>query len=153
MIKKLIIILVALLPSMVQAQVAVGGWTLYSPFLGVNDISETETYVYYRSGSSLYRIDKATMEVTSMNVANYLNDSNITGIFDDRNKKSIIVAYESGNMDRLYDNGSILNIPDIKDAVISGSRKINDIAFGKDNFYVAADFGLVTYSDKKKRGE
>lgn len=149
MIKKLIIILVALLPSMVQAQVAVGGWTLYSPFLGVDDISETNTYVYYRSGSSLYRIDKATMEVTSMNVANYLNDSNITGIFDDRNKKSIIVAYESGNMDRLYDNGSILNIPDIKDAVISGSRKINDIAFGKDNFYVAADFGLVTYSDKK----
>lgn len=141
--------LVALLPLAVQAQVAVGGWTLYSPFLGVDEISETGTYVYYRSGSSLYRIDKATMEVTPLNVSNYLNDSNITGIFDDSNKKSVIVAYESGNMDRLYDNGSILNIPDIKDAVISGSRKINDIAFAKDKFYVAADFGLITYSDKK----
>ena len=141
--------LLALVPAMASAQLAVGGWTMHSSFSGVDDIIETGVYVYYKSGASLFRIDKETMEVTAMNVSNYLNDSDVTGIFESDDFKSIVVAYESGNMDRLYDNGTILNLSDIKDASITGSRKINDIAFGKDNFYVAADFGLVTY-DKKK---
>lgn len=141
--------LLALVPAVASAQLAVGGWTMHSSFSGVDDIIETDAYTYFKSGASLFRVDKQTMEATAMNVSNYLNDSNVTGVFSDDDFKSVIVAYESGNMDRLFDNGTILNLPDIKDASITGSRKVTSMAFGKDNFYVATDFGLVTY-DKKK---
>ncbi|MDE6528351.1 MAG: hypothetical protein K2L78_04835, partial [Muribaculaceae bacterium] len=141
--------LLLLIPAAISAQVAVGGWTMYSSFSGVDDIEETFEYVYYRSGGSLFRIDKETMEVSELNRANLLNDSDVTGIFPDKSHKSVIVAYSSGNMDRIYDNGTVVNISDVVDAALSGSRGINDIAFGKDNFYVAADFGLITYSDRK----
>lgn len=149
MIKNLILTLFLLIPAAISAQVAVGGWTMYSSFSGVDDIEETFEYVYYRSGGSLFRIDKETMEVSELNRANLLNDSDVTGIFPDKSHKSVIVAYSSGNMDRIYDNGTVVNISDVVDAALSGSRGINDIAFGKDNFYVAADFGLITYSDRK----
>lgn len=149
MIKKLLIMLLTLLPVAVQAQVAVGGWTLYSAFNTVEKIIETDTYAYYMSSGSLYRVDKDTYEVNTLNVANKLNDSNITGIYPATDGKSVVVAYESGNIDRLYDDGKIVNMSDIKDAIMSKSRKINDVAFGKNNFYVATDFGLVTFDNKK----
>ena len=136
-------------PWLAQAQIAVGEWTLHSPFQGINSIAETELFVYYTSGSSLYSVDKDTYEVQSLNVANRLNDSNITGIYPARDGKSVLVAYESGNMDRLYDNGKLANLSDIKDAIMTGSRKINSVAFGNDNIYVATDFGLVTYNGAK----
>lgn len=138
-----------MLPACLAAQVAVGGWTLHSAFSGVDDLCETGDYLYYRSGNSLFRVDKESIEVTTLNISNMLNDSDVTGVFSDKTQKSVVVAYSSGNMDRIYDDGSIVNIPDIRDASIAGSHKINDIAFGKDNFYVATDFGLVTYSNKK----
>lgn len=141
--------LLTLLPVAVQAQVAVGGWTLYSAFNTVEKIIETDTYAYYMSSGSLYRVDKDTYEVNTLNVANKLNDSNITGIYPATDGKSVVVAYESGNIDRLYDDGKIVNMSDIKDAIMSKSRKINDVAFGKNNFYVATDFGLVTFDNKK----
>lgn len=145
----LIIHIVALLPVFVQAQVPVGGWTLHSSFTGVDDMEETGSYLYYRSGGSLFRVDKETMEVGTLSLANLLNDTDVTGIYPDADHKSILVTYTSGNMDRLYDNGTIVNIPDIRDSSVSGSHKINDIAFGKDQFYVATEFGLVTYNNRK----
>lgn len=149
--KKLIpLVMAVLMPLAVSAQLAVGGWTLHSAFNGVERIVETDTYAYCMSEGSLYSVDKDTYEVKSLNIGNYLNDSNIIGIFGNPDGKSIMVAYASGNLDRLYDDGKIVNMPDIKDAIMSvPSRKINDVAFGKDNFYVATDFGLLTF-DKKK---
>lgn len=149
MIKKVIIALMMLVPWLAQGQLAVGEWTLHSPFQGIDALVETGEYVYYTSKGSLCSVDKQTYEVQPLNVANRLNDSNITGVYSDRDGKSVIVTYESGNMDRIYDSGTLVNLSDIKDAIMTGSRKINDIAFGNDNFYVATDFGLVTYSNAK----
>lgn len=147
MIKKLIILLAVLAPMAAKAQIAVGEWTLHSPFQGIEEIAETGEYIYYTSGSSLCCVDKRTAEVQSLNVANRLNDSDVTGVYPARDGKSVIVAYSSGNMDRIYDSGKLVNLSDIKDAVMTGSRKINGIAFGDGSFYVATDFGLITYSD------
>ncbi len=58
MIKKIIITILLMLPQVLQAQVAVGGWTMHSSFTGVDDIGETLDYVYYQSGNNLFRIDK-----------------------------------------------------------------------------------------------
>lgn len=142
--------LAAMMPLALPAQLAVGGWTIHSAFNGVEKIVETDTYAYCMSGGSLFRVDKDTYEVNSLNVGNCLNDSGVTDIFGNPDGRSIVVAYSSGNLDRLYDDGKIVNMSDIKDAILSvPSRKINDIAFGKDNFYVAADFGLLTFDSKK----
>ena len=51
MIKKLLIMLLTLLPVAVQAQVAVGGWTLYSAF---NPVGITTAYSPTPMGRALW---------------------------------------------------------------------------------------------------
>lgn len=149
MIKKLLILLTFMLPLAVQAQLAVGSWKIYSPFINVEDIAETGTYIYFVSAGSVFRYDKETAEVEALTKVNLLNDVDAKNIYSDPDAKSVIVVYSSGNMDRLSDNGKVVNMPDIKNANSVGSHNINDIAFKGDDFYVATDFGLVVYNNSK----
>lgn len=50
--KRLISLSALLLPLLALAQMAVGGWELYTPFNGVSDIVATPDKVYYLSGDA-----------------------------------------------------------------------------------------------------
>ena len=150
MIKKIAIIFtLAFIALGVNAQLPVGGWTIHSPFGGVSSIAETKNKTYYLSVGSLFSVDKNTLEVRSLNISNELNGSSIKGIYPHPEGKYIIVAYNNCNIDRLNDDGSVINISDISDALITGKPAITHIGFGKDRIYVATTFGLVTIDDKK----
>ena len=50
MIKKIIFLFIASAIAIIApAQTAVGAWKLYTPFSGVSDMAQTDTYVYYLS--------------------------------------------------------------------------------------------------------
>lgn len=150
MIKKIAIIFtLAFIALGVNAQLPVGGWTIHSPFGGVSSIAETKNKTYYLSVGSLFSVDKNTLEVRSLNISNELNGSSIKGIYPHPEGKYIIVAYNNCNIDRLNDDGSVINISDISDALITGKPAITHVGFGKDRIYVATTFGLVTIDDKK----
>lgn len=151
MLKKIMIFLcvLALMPVNMDAQLAVGGWTLHTPYRNVDRMAETEVYLYYMSQGALFRVDKETSEVQSLNISTMLNDGEVTGLYAARDGKSMLITYATGNMDRIYDNGKVTNLSDIKDAVMTTSRTINHIDFGEDYFFVGADFGLVVFDSKK----
>lgn len=150
MIKKITIILtLALIGIGVNAQLPVGGWTIHSPFGGVSTIAETKNMVYYLSVGSLFSVDKRTNEVRSLNISNDLNGGAIKAIYPHPEGKYIIVAYQNCNIDRINDDGSVINISDISDALITGIPAINHVGFGKDRIYVATTFGLVTIDERK----
>ncbi|MDE6282678.1 MAG: hypothetical protein K2L97_01665 [Muribaculaceae bacterium] len=150
MIKKIAIIFtLALISIGVNAQLPVGSWAIHSPFGGITSIAETKSKVFYLTGGSLFSADKNTHEVRSLNIANDLNGASITGIYPHPDGKYVIVAYTDCNMDRINDDGSVINISDISDALITGNPAINYVGFGKDRIYVATSFGLVTINEKK----
>lgn len=150
MIKKITILLSILWTAIsLYGQLPVGGWTLHSPFNGVSKIAETKGMTYYLSSGSLFSVDKKTQEVRALNNGNILNGAPITGIYPHPEGKYLIVTYENCNMDKLLDDGSVVNIPDISNALLTGRPSINHVGFGKDKFYVSASFGLVTFNDKK----
>lgn len=149
MIKKLLICLFALVPVLASAALAVGSWNLYAPFSSIDKMVETKGMVYYLSSGSLYSIDKETDEVATLNSSTKLTDNEIQNIYYNPTSNCLMVAYTSGNIDKLYDDGKLVNLPDIRDAVMTYERNINDIAFGKENFYVTTTFGLVIFSDRR----
>lgn len=138
-----------MLPGGASAQLVTGGWTLHTPFLGVESMTETDVYVYYMSRGALYRVDKATSEVQPLNISTLLHDSNVSGVFADPDCRSVMVAYASGNMDRIYDDGTVVNISDIRDAVMTEDRRINTVEFGKDAFFVGTNFGMIIFDGKR----
>lgn len=151
MIRKTLFVLIALIPFMVKAQLAVGGWKIYSPFVtsSVSKMIETPQKLYYISEGSLYSYDKETDESFSYNSINKLNDNNITGIYYNKTNKYLLIAYESGNIDLLYDDGNLVNMPDVKDAILTSEKNINDVSFDDNRIYVATNFGLVVFNDQR----
>lgn len=149
MIKKLIILLMAVVPLCVNAQQAVGSWTFYPTFSTVEKIVETPGRVYYQSAGSLFYFDKETEESGHLSATTGLNDVDVSNIFYNPNGEYVLVVYATGNMDKIYDSGKIINLPDISNAVFTETPKVIDVAFSKDCFFVLANFGLVSYDDKK----
>lgn len=142
------IFLFALICLGVKAQLPVGGWTIHSPFGGVSTIAETKNMTYYLSTGSLFSVDKQTNEVRSLNISNDLNGGAIKGIYPHPEGKYLIVVYQDCNIDRINDDGGVINISDISDALITGKPTVNHVGFGNNRIYVATSFGLVTIDDK-----
>lgn len=150
MMKKLCImfaLLTVLLPA--KAQQAVGSWTFYPSFSTVSNILESKEKVYFLSAGSLFYFDKETEERGQLNASNGLNDVSISNIFYNPVANYLLVCYSTGNMDKIYDNGKIVNLPDIANAIMTTTPSVKEVAFGKDCFYVLTNFGLVNYDDNK----
>lgn len=123
-------------------------WYHYTAYCAhEQQIVETSDLVYYLSGGCLFSYDKKNDESYSYSIQNKLNDSYITGIYYNYDKKYLLIAYESGNIDLLYSDGSIINMSDIKESGLNISKTINSVAFDKDKIYVATEFGIVIFDD------
>ncbi len=153
MIKKTLILLSVLLLAfapVMQAQNAPGSWTIYANMgSSIDNIVETPSKVFYLSGGSLHSFSPADNEHYSYTTSNKLSDVDITDIYYNYDKKYLLVAYSSGNIDLLYDNGKSVNLSDIKIATLTGSHAINNVAFAGNRIYLATAFGLVVYDDER----
>lgn len=168
MINRFLTIFLAVLPFVSNAQLSIGEWQYYpsykaadqynnysiddgsgQPFVGYKMI-ESPDYIYYVSNYGLSSIDKNTDELYSYSPINKLSDSNVNGLWYNSAKKYLFVSYDSGNIDLIFEDGKLVNLPDIKDAVLTTKKVIYDVAFDNDNnkIYVATSFGLVVFNDK-----
>lgn len=134
---------------MAHAQLSVGNWQIYSSIGTPVKIVDTGERVYFVSGISLFCFDKETEEVEAYNKNNKLNDIEVSNIYYNYDKNYLVVVYANSNVDILYDNGKLYNIPDIKNAIMTSSKTINDVKFYDNRIYMATDFGIVVLNDEK----
>ncbi len=149
--KKIFLLLALLMHLTVVADNAVGNWYYHSSFVGdqISNVIETNRFVYYQSGSSLFRLDKETEENESLSVINDLSDMGISEIFYNSYKDYLVVVYSNSNIDIIRGNGSVVNMPEIKDAVLTAGKTVNDVTFADGLIYLATDFGYVVIDDNK----
>ncbi len=134
-----------------QAQQAVGQWELYpnkSSNPGIIYESNGDE-VFYISGTNLFSYNKITSEIETYNTSNYLSDTGIKKIYYNYEKSYLMVVYDNANIDLIYDDRTVVNIPDIKNTIMMNSKSINDVTFDDNYIYVATDFGLVIFNDIK----
>ena len=151
MIKKYLIIIAAVCASIcASAQSYDGTWYRYPVFNdAVDKVVDTGDKVYYRSGSSLFSYSPVDNESYAYNSTNILSDAIVTDIYYNYDKEYLLVTYESGNIDLLYNDGRVINLPEIKDVVITDKKTINDVKFFDGGFAVATAFGIVIFDDEK----
>ncbi len=143
--KKLLILLLAAVGAVtgINAQGYVGSWELFSSSPAPTKVIETPEYVYTLSGSSLSAIDKQTGEVQALNALNRLNGNKVSKIWYNAKKKCLLVAHTDYNIDLVYDDGRTINVPDLRDAAISGNKTINDADFQGNKAYLALGCGFI----------
>ncbi len=144
------LLLISIISSALTVVQADDGWYKYPVYSdNISQVVETSTKVYYLSDGDLFSFSPSDNESYYYSQLNKLSDKDISNIYYNPDKKYLAVAYESGNIDLLFDSGDVVNLPDIKDSSVSASKAINYVAFGDDRIAVATDFGIVVYSDTR----
>lgn len=144
------LLLISMVSCALSAAMAQDGWYKYPVYRdAISEIVETSTKVYYLSDGNLFSFSPSDNESYYYSQLNKLSDKEISNIYYNPDKKYLVVGYKSGNIDLLFDNGDVMNLPDIKDSSVASSKAINYVAFGDDRILVATDFGIVIYSDTR----
>lgn len=150
MAKRIIYLLILSFFVSFNASTSVGEWHIHGVFgNSAKKVIDTGDKVYYLVDSWLYYYDKDNQETVSISESGDMNDVIINDIYYDYDKKRVYVAYVNSNIDVIYENGDVKNIPDIYNASVSSTKTINHIAFSKYGVYVATDFGYVRLNDEK----
>lgn len=138
------------------AQIPTNTWRIHADYFnakGVEIVEKNKIYCFSKNG--FFYFDKATNQSFTLSKLNDLSETNISQIRYSSNLKTLIIAYETGNLDLMSITSEglpdkIQNLDFIKKTdAIQDSKTINQIEFREGFAYLAADFGLVVLDVKK----
>ena len=130
------------------AQVETGSWRLHTATMRALDLAQDDEFVYTAYENGLMKYHLASKEKTLLNKMNGLSDILLSCIYYDTLDQALYIGYKNGNIDKVSGN-KVINIPAIKLASISGSKKINRFYRFGTTVYIATDFGVVLVNPLK----
>ncbi len=128
-----------------QDEFKMGNWRAHFPYHQLNHIVYDPPVIWGASFSGLFSYQLEDYAIERYNSLNGLSDVGITALRLHRGTKSLIVGYETGNID-VIKNGQVTNVPDIKRADILGSKTIKNIKIIGDTVFVITPFGISLLS-------
>jgi hypothetical protein len=140
---KVVIILFCAFPQLSNAQkLALGTWTAHVPLSNATSICQSKDYVYASCLNG----------VVSVNVDNdYLEKyTKVSGLAEvltgevgyDTTTSTLVITYQNSNIDLIH-NGKITNLPYLKDASITGDKKIYAVYCTNGIAYLGLGYGLM----------
>lgn len=120
-------------------------------FLGARQIYSRDNDALKNLYGILFRYDKEGEEMEYLHSENLLSGDIPVAVEYNYQKKYLLIAYNDGDIDMLYDDGKVVNIPGLKIADSSLSKRVNGIWFDTvgNKAYLATDFGFVVLNDEK----
>ncbi len=125
------------------AQTEMYGWNIHYAYNNVTSIEQNEQRVYALSDGALYYLDKETEVIERCDKLMGLSDIGIVQMRYSKNIHGLLLMYANGNIDILYDDNTVYNIPDLYNAQITLSKQANSIYLYKDQAYVSMNFGIL----------
>lgn len=130
---------------MAADNIAVGHWRHHLPNHNVIKLEEADKSIISATPYSLIIFNKNDNSIERINKVHGLSDFDISTMAYANEHNAIIVGYQNGNLDIIINNG-FLNITDILEANIIGSKRVNSITVNHDRALLACDFGIVSLS-------
>ncbi len=138
-----------LVPVFLFGQVAVGEWRDHLPYSHVFEVVEAKNKIYAATdGGAIFYYDKTEKQYQKISKINGLSDVGVSAIGYADDYHYVIIGYANGNLDLLKDN-MVINIPDIKNKMIYGSKSINHVMVVDDYAYLSCGFGIVVVDLEK----
>ena len=131
-------------------EVGIGQWRDHLPYDYATKVEEFKSSVFCSTPYSMFYYDRDDNTVHRLSKVNGLSDLGVSNISLNQDQKILVVAYSNTNVDLIYEDLSIINIPDIKRKEILGNKTINSILnYGK-YAYLSCGFGIVVLNLEKK---
>ena len=144
-----------------------GTWKLHNYYVTskIQNLYDTGDKIYYMNSNSLFQFDKASRVTNALSRQNILSDATVSQIYYDHETKMLFVAYANSNIDIIDAEGTVTNIPNIKNMTVNvhhatvtdgmlasyASVEINDITFNNGIAYVVYGYGYLTIDESTKR--
>ncbi|MBK6611238.1 MAG: hypothetical protein IPI59_00715 [Sphingobacteriales bacterium] len=123
----------------------IGQWRSHLAYDLVNAIAVTNQMVYAGTQTGLFSYDINTHEITTYSTVEGLSEMNIVGLNWHEPTKTLLIVYDSGNIDLLQNNATIRNISDIKRSFIAPQKKLAHVHPSGDFAYLSFNFGIVVF--------
>lgn len=133
-----------------QDGVSIGNWRTHMPYQNVTGVEILGSKVYAATDYELFTYDKEDNSLHILNKINSLSDIGISKIRRNEYLDLLVVAYSNANIDLIDRQGNVINMSDIKDKTILGSKSINNITFKNELAYFACGFGIVVFDLRKQ---
>lgn len=140
-------------------------WRLHPTFDGdIERIIDTPNFTYLLSNCqpyypstfdnaepalSLFRYNKNEDEIEWLNKQNLLSENILQAAEYNFDSRYLVAIYDNGNIDFIYDNGDVVNVPGLKLANSSYSKTARSICFNtpKKEVFIATGFGYVVINE------
>jgi len=132
-----------------NGQIPNGSWRDHLPYTNAIQLAEVGNSIFCATDGGLFSLNKGDNNIRKYSKVSGLSDVEISAINYSENTKTLVIAYNNGNID-LVRNDSIINIPDIKRKLITGDKSIKSIFFINDDAYLATGFGIVVLDINRK---
>lgn len=138
--------------ALCRADMVPGSWRVRPVWSGApQSVVETPEKVYFMIGGSLFERDKESEELRPYTVAEGCGAYGAVRMAYSTSAKMLAVAYESGHVDLIDREGTIVPMPEIRDAEDVDDRTINDMTVDGDDCYLATAFGVVKINLRTRR--
>ncbi len=130
------------------AQIPVYTWRDHLSYANSKGIAFLGDKIYVATDNGIVITDKYFGYVKKISKVTGLSDVDVSTI--GYSPRAVIIGYEDGNIDIIYKDGSIYNIPDIKLRQMYGSKRINKIYTAGNIAYLGCGFGVVKLDVEKR---
>ena len=145
--KNIILIITLLLNATAFSQSAIGSFEAHTAMHAFLSVAVDSTTVYAATGNGLMLLDKSTVydehpDMTTWSKVDGLSDIDIVRIFYSQEYNTLIINYSNGNIDLIQDD-RIVNIRDVKDKSLTGSKRLQLCRELDGRAYLVYPFGIV----------
>lgn len=133
-----------------QAQLEMHGWHIHYAYNDVTRVELATNKIYALSDGALFSATKIEGDIAYYNKLTGLNGTNISQIKYDTEGKRLIILYKDGNIDLLYDDNTIHNIPDLYNTQLNINKSANCISLYGTKAYLGMEFGIVVLNLERK---
>ncbi len=134
----------------------IGTWRTHFNYLNTKDLAIVESKIYCTSEKGFFYYDTVEKQAIKLSKIDGFTETGIVKIAYNSPLKTLLIAYESGNIDllKVKSNGDpekIVNISLLRESnAIQGNKQANHIEFKDKIAYLAYDFGLVLLDIEKQ---
>lgn len=125
--------------------VALGEWRSHLAYSTSIGITQSEDAVFFATKESVLKINKDDQSLEYINKVTGTNDMRVKTLAYHRSEQLLILGYLNGNIDLVYDNGTVVNLPAILNNNIIRDKTIYHIHPEGKKIYFSCAFGLTVY--------
>lgn len=129
--------------SVLRAQDGIGYWNCHTPCGTIKKVDVTPKKVFAATQYDIFSYNPDDNAIERFTKVSGMSDFEIGTLKYNAATDMLFVGYVSGNIDIIDSDGTIFNIPDIKEKNILGSKRINEVFFSGEKAYVCCSFGIV----------